>query len=138
MKKKLFILIALAAFFCACDTDKPKNEQIIGTWSEQDHATSFVKFFCFNEDGTLQYYKKPDTTMPGPDEAGEGATLHYSLTDEDKLLFYGEVMDLANNLNPFAFVSDYSIKGNVLTIDSFAYDGGIHTKFYKHLKLYKK
>ena len=86
--------------------------------------------------------KKPDTTWSTViDEAGRFATLRYSVKN-NKLHFSGENSVWSEETShyedvPFSFATNYSIQGNVLTIDSFAYDGGLNTLF-KSLTLYKQ
>lgn len=130
---KKILLFTISVVLCvACDTNDPQQKELIGTWSEQYHVNINVKSITFNADGTLNYVDKPDTTWDNiPDWGGNYATMKYSVKNQ-KLAFSGDRFS-----TPFSFSSDYSIKDNVLTIDSFAYDGGINTLF-KPLILYKR
>jgi len=138
MKAKFIVFAFIAAVLTACNSNEPSRKELIGTWSEPYHINTMVKTVTFNEDGTLIFSNKPDTTWnPVIDEAGDYAQLHYSVINH-KLHFSGETRPYPSaDTKPFAFTTDYSIVNNVLTIDSFSYDGGANSKFYKPLILYK-
>ena len=144
MKKKAFFLFAaLSLMLAACNTNEPTNESIIGTWSEPYHVKDGVKSITFNEDGTLFYLHKVDTTWSiQPTIAPIGANQYYSITEDDKLCISGRgrYVDIeAQKVDtlPFMFITDYNIKGDTLTIDTFAYDGGLESRFIKSIILYK-
>ena len=114
-------------------TTDPQQKELIGTWSEQYHVNINVASITFNEDGTLNYVNKPDTTWDVVNHwGGEYATMKYSVKNQ-KIAFFGSYYSI-----PFAFSSGYSIKDNMLTIDSFAYDGGVNHAQFKQLILYKQ
>lgn len=144
-KKAMFIsVLFLSAVFAACNTNSPTRQDLIGIWSEPYHVNDMVKAITFKENGTLIYTDKPDTTWSiVPTYGGTYAELYYTITEEDKIRFSGETIKFSID-SPyidtvsFAFTSAYKIKGRTLTIDSFAYDGGISTSFYRPLKLKKK
>ena len=135
------MLFAVLALFLAACNNVP-DEPLVGTWEES--GKSFMKVLDFHEDGTLVYYEKPGQTTGGmPDEAGEFASMHYEVID-NTLYFSGEEIYLSDGIKwdtiPYAFSSDFRIKGKMLTIDSFAYVWyfeGLQKRTY-HLKLYKK
>ena len=139
---KLIFLAAVAGIFIACEAISPEEKALIGKWSEQYHVDIYVASINFDEDGFAHYQKKPDTTWSTViDEAGRFATLRYSVKN-NKLHFSGENSVWSEETShyedvPFSFATDYSIQGNVLTIDSFADDGGLKTLF-KSLTLYKQ
>ena len=147
MKRANFlIIVAIVAMITACNPDQPKSQQqLIGTWSEPYNVKDAVKEFTFNEDGSLIYINKHDSTWTGPVQqwAPTYANLFFSLTDDEKLCISGRGRSIDTEEKtvdsiPFTFITDYSIKGNKLTIDSFSYDGGLETIFYKSLQLEKR
>ena len=88
-----------------------------------------VKSMTFNEDGTVIYSNKPDTTWNTyPTYGGNYAKLNYAIIENGKLRFSGYAPK---------FSTDSPYKAHTLTIDSFAYDGGTMTEFEKTLKLKK-
>lgn len=142
MKTKFF-LFALVVAFMACSTNDPEKKELLGTWSEPYHVDIMVKTMTFNDDGTLTYTNRPDTTWDVViDYAGEFAQLRYTAKNH-QLHISGERKDYDNTIGkmvyePFTFSTGYSIKENVLTLDSFSYDGGYDSKYYKPLILYKQ
>ncbi len=143
MKTKFFLFAVVMAMCVACNTNNPESKELIGTWSEPYHVENMVKSITFNENGTLIYTNKPDTTWPVViDYAGEFAELQF-VAKNHQLRISGErnVFDestLHFVREPFAFSTGYSIEGTVLTLDSFSYDGGLDSKYYKPLILYKQ
>ncbi|MBR4563327.1 MAG: hypothetical protein IKO26_02620 [Paludibacteraceae bacterium] len=141
---KLFIFAALAVLFAACTTPEPKPSNLIGYWSQPYHVYSFIKTMTFNEEGTLIYREKVDTThVPIWTAAPDYAKLNYFVTDDNKLCISGRgrYIDIeAQTIDtvPFSFITDYTIKGKTLTIDSFSLDGGLEHKFEKRIILYKQ
>lgn len=140
---KLLFLAAVAGIWSACEAISPEEKALIGKWSEQYHVDIYVASINFDEDGFAHYQKKPDTTWSTViDEAGRFATLKYSVKN-NKLHFSGETSVWNDETShyeenvPFSFVTDYSIQGNVLTIDSFSYKGGLDS-FFNSLILYKQ
>ena len=78
MKTKFF-LFALVVAFMACSTNDPEKKELLGTWSEPYHVDIMVKTMTFNDDGTLTYTNRPDTTWNVViDYAGEFAQLRYT------------------------------------------------------------
>ena len=142
MKSKLFLLFALAVAFVACNTNDPERKELLGTWSEPYHVEIMVKTMTFNDDGTLTYTNRPDTTWDVViDYAGEFAQLRYTAKNH-QLHISGERKYYDNTIGkmayePFTFSTGYSIKENVLTLDSFSYDGG-YSIDYKQVILYKQ
>ena len=145
--KNLFnrsILFAAVVAMCvACNTNNPESKELIGTWS--DPVQVYIRTFVFCEDGALLYTYAPDPRWDGaiPAEAGDGATLHYMVTENNQLCISGEyvddlTMEQTFDTIPFMFLTNFQIKGNTLTLDSFAYDGGINSRFDKNLILYKR
>lgn len=144
MKKKLFLFAAVVATICvACTVNSPETKELIGTWSEPYHVETYVKTVTFYDGGTLVYTNKPDTTWSiVVDDAGEYAQLRY-VASKHQLSISGEriVFDESTSRyvrEPFTFTTGYAIKGNVLTIDSFSYDGGLNSRYYKPLILYQQ
>ena len=142
---KLFVFAALVVMFAACNTQEPEPSSLIGFWHEPYHVYTFVKTMTFNEDGTLIYLEKRDTTVHGQisTSAPDGAKLNYSVTDDNKLCISGKgrYIDIeAQTVDtvPFSFLTDYTIKGKTLTIDSFSLDGGLDRVFMKQIILYKQ
>lgn len=141
MKSKLFLLFALAVAFVACNTNDPERKELLGTWSEPYHVTMYVKTITFYDDGTLVYTNKPDTTWNTVvDDAGQEAKLHYSVKNH-QLHISGErnIFDESTSKfvrEPFAFSTGYSVEGNMLTIDSFSYNG--YSTYHKPVIVYKK
>ena len=139
---KLIFLSAVAGIFIACEAISPEEKALIGKWSEQYHVDMYVESITFDEEGLAHYQKKPDTTwFTVIDEAGSFATLKYSVKN-NKLHFSGENRIYNEETShyedvPFTFVTDYSIQENMLTIDSFSYNGGLNS-FFKSIILYKK
>lgn len=139
---KLIFLAAVAGIFIACEAISPEEKALIGKWSEQYHVDINVESITFDEDGFAHYQEKPDTTWcVVHDWGGNYATLKYSVKN-NKLHFFGENRVINKETSyyervPFSFVTDYSIQGNVLTIDSFSYDGGRNV-FFKPLILNKQ
>jgi hypothetical protein len=140
---KLLFLVAVSGIFIACDAINPEEQALIGKWSEQYHVDMYVESITFDEEGLAHYQERPDTTwFVVPDEAGRFATLKYSVKN-NKLHFSGETSVWNDETShyeenvPFSFVTDYSIQGNVLTIDSFSYKGGLDS-FFNSLILYKQ
>ena len=142
MKTKIFLFSVLALFFAACNNNEPENKELLGTWSEPYHVNIYVKTITFWDNDTLAYTNKPDTTWDiVVDDAGQFAKLRYSVNNH-QLSISGERIVFDNSTSkfvhePFAFSTGYSIKDNVLTIDSFSYDGGLNSKYYKPVILYK-
>lgn len=143
MKTKLFLFAAVVAMCVACNGNNPESKELIGTWSEPYHVEAYVKTITFYDDDTLVYCHKPDTTWSiVVDDAGDFARLRY-VAKNYQLCISGEriVFDDSKSKyvhEPFAFSTGYSIEGNVLTLDSFSYDGGINSRYYKPLVLYKQ
>jgi hypothetical protein len=143
MKTKIFLFSVLALLFAACNTNEPENKELLGTWSEPYHVNIYVKTITFWDNDTLAYTNKPDTTWDVVvDDAGQFAKLRYSVNNH-QLSISGERIVFDNSTSkfvhePFAFSTGYSIKDNVLTIDSFSYDGGLNSKYYKPVIFYKQ
>lgn len=140
MKARFFLVVAFSAvLLMACNNDNPDRNALIGTWSEPYHVDITVKSIMFNANGTLEYLDVPDTTWETViDWGGHSAKLNY-VVKNNKLYFSGDSHPLPFvGSKPFAFSSEYSIENNMLTIDSFSYDGGIDSRFYKPLILYKR
>ena len=138
MKKNFFALATLALMFTACNTNNPEQKELVGTWSEQYYEQTMIKSITFKNDGFLLYTDKPTSEETWP---GINAELKYSIANMSKLCFSGERIvfnDLTSKFvrEPFAFSTGYSIEGNVLTLDSFSYDGD-HSKYYEPLVLYR-
>ncbi len=142
MKVKTICLILLSFFIASCTKDEP-SKKIIGTWSEPYHTHVMVKSIVFLDNGTCVYTDKPDTTWPVIiDYAGINVKLNYSFV-KNKLCFSGEGEQYNCNVQKsktarWVFYSDYQLEERTLTIDSFSYDGGLTTPFYKPLILEKK
>ena len=140
MKAKFF-LFALAVALAACNTNAPEKKELIGTWSEPYHVDICVKTFTFCENDTLIYTNKPDTTWDYVIAwGGEYNKLHYSIKNH-KLCFSGERIAFDDSTSkfvrePFAFSTGYSVEGNMLTIDSFSYNG--YSTYHKPVIVYKK
>ena len=143
MKTKFFLFAMVAVFFAACNNNEPEQKKLIGTWSEPYHVNIDVKAITFCDDDTLLYTNKPDTTWDIViDEAGQFARLRY-VANNHRLSISGDRIVFDNLTSkyvrePFAFSTGYFIKDNVLTIDSFSYDGGLNSRYYKPLILYKQ
>lgn len=137
MKTKLFILglFGIASFFVSCKPVEPDHSQLIGTWTEEYHINPSVTSLSFGESGVVNYIVKPDTTWPSYPTGGFSTTLQYSVTKDNKLLFYNTKNEKDSEVTPFEYKTDYSITANKLTIDSFSYDGVI---FSKSLILFKE
>lgn len=135
MKMNFFVLAALTLIFAACSTNNPEQKELVGTWSEQYYEQTMIKSITFKNDGFLLYTDKPTSEETWP---GINAELKYSIANMSKLCFSGEAVLHRDDTIAFSFVSDYSITNNILTIDSFAYDGGVTTQFVKPLILYKQ
>ena len=78
-----------------------------------------------------------------PTVAPDHAKLNYSVTDDNKLCISGrgryiDIEAQTADTVPFSFITDYTIKGKTLTIDSFSLDGGLEHKFEKRIILYKQ
>ncbi len=147
MKKYQLLSFAVLAFIAtilvACNGNEPEQNELIGTWSEPYHVETYVKTFTFCKNDTLIYTNKPDTTWDiVVDDAGQEAKLHYSVKNH-QLHISGErnIFDESTSKfvrEPFAFSTGYSIENNVLTLDSFSYDGGLYSRYYKPVILYKQ
>ena len=145
MKKiTLFIYVIFASLLVSCETSNPaEKKQLIGTWSEPYHVNNTVKSITFNNNDTLVYADKPDTTWNVViDWGGQYARLRY-IVNNHRLSISGERKDYDYTTGkivrePFAFSTAYSIEGNVLTLDSFSYDGGLNSRYYKPVILYKQ
>lgn len=141
MKRKIFLLAALTILLAACNTNNPEQKELIGTWSEPYHVNIYVKTITFCDNDTLVYTNKPDTTWnPVIDEAGDFARLQY-IANKHQLSISGERIVFDNSTSkfvrePFAFSTGYSIEGNVLTLDSFSYDG--YSTYHKPVIVYKQ
>ena len=142
MKTKLFLFAAVVAMCVACNVNSPESKELIGTWSEPYHVEAYVTTIIFEDAGTLVYSHKPDTTWSiVVDDAGDFARLRYAAKNH-QLCISGEriVFDDSTSkfvYKPFTFSTGYSIESNVLTLDSFSYDGG-YSKYYKQVILYKQ
>lgn len=135
--KKYLLFAAMAVVLAACNPNNPEQRTLVGTWSEQYHVNEIVKSITFHANGTLDYVAKPDTTWDVViDWGGDYAKQKYVVKD-NTLFFSGNFSIDADESVPYAFSSRYAIQDDVLTIDSFAYDGGIYTQFIKPLVLYK-
>lgn len=140
---KLFIFSVLAILFAACNTQEPVPSNLIGAWSEPYHVNIYVKSFVFHEDGSLDYKRVPDTTwILVIDEAGEFGKLNYKIKN-NQLYFYGTGLKFNDDIRkyedvPFEFTTDFSLEGDTLKIDSFSCDGGLQSRFYKSIQLYKQ
>ena len=138
MKSKSF-LFALAVALAACNTNAPEKKELIGTWSEpcpHPYENIDAKTFVFNENDTLIYTERYVII----DEAPKEAKLHYFLKNH-KLYISGERQDYDNTTGkfvrePFTFSTGYSVEGNILTIDSFSYNG--YSTYHKQVIVYKK
>ncbi len=100
---------------------------------------SMMRYFSSGY-ATPKYYTKH--YYAGTDYAGEFAQLRYTAKNH-QLHISGERKYYDNTIGkmayePFTFSTGYSIKENVLTIDSFSYDGGYDSKYYKPVILYKQ
>lgn len=144
--KKIFLFAVVALMSVACNSNAPESkQQLVGIWSEPYHVKDAVQEFTFNENGTLIYIHKHDSTWTGivHQWAPSYADLQYSVTNDEKLRISGKgrTVDIeaqtVDSVN-FTFVTDYTIKGNTLTIDSFSYDGGLLSRFYYNIKLEKQ
>ena len=143
MKTKIILFSVLALLFAACNNNEPEQKKIIGTWSEPYHVNVYIKTITFCDDDTLVYTEKPDTTWNVVvDDAGRFARLRY-VANNHQLGISGERIvfdDLTSKYvrEPFEFSTGYSIEGNALIIDSFSYDGGLNSRYYKPFILYKR
>ena len=141
MKKNFILLAACIVCFAACNVNNPEKKELIGTWSEPYHVNMTVKSIAFYEDGTLYYCDKADTTWENIiDWGGDHAEMQYTIKKQ-QICFSGQYFFLNDEARRdsaiFKFNSGYSIEGNTLTIDSFAYDGGLISSFVKPLVLEK-
>jgi len=141
---KVLILASFALMIAACNTSNDPNPvSLVGKWSEPYHVYAYVTTMTFNEDGTMEYIRRPDTTCtPVFADGGWGAILQYAVTEDNKLRFSGKGRHIdyeAQKVDtvPFTFLTDYSVKGSTLTIDSFSCDGGLERNFYKSVVLHK-
>ena len=141
--KKTLLFIATMMLFVACNNE-PDDVSLIGTWSEPYHVADGIRVMTFNEDGSMIYQLKHDTTMwIQLHWAPKEVRLSYLVTDDDKLCFSGRGRHIdyeAQKIDtvPFEFLTDYTIKGKTLIVDSFSYDGGLETNFMKSITLYKQ
>lgn len=123
---------------CAsCNTNEPQN-RLIGTWSQPERIEGNIKSITFNEKGVASYQDIPDPSrdiLPG--WSGFFASLNYSVAN-GKIYFSGQSTVNIPDTIPFEYSTDFFIYGNTLIIDSFSYDGGVSTRFYKPLILYKQ
>ena len=139
--KKILLFVAMVVLFASCNQNNPEQEQLVGAWSEPFHVNTMVKSITFYDNGMLIYTDSPDTTWPQViDYAGVFAKMKYKLKN-NQLHFSGMYNYINENAKrdsiPFSFSSGYTIKDNTLTIDSFAYDGGINTLYVKPLVLHR-
>ena len=141
MKAKTLFLMALVAILAACNSNNPEQNKLIGKWTEPYHVNETVKSITFDANGTAYYTEKPDTTWISIiDWGGIEEKLTYTVK-KNKIYFSGEYPShplRGEETHKFSFATDYSIEGNTLTIDSFAYDGGIRTLYIKPLVLLKQ
>ena len=138
----VFLFATMSLLLAACNTYEPIPNQLIGTWSEPYHVSIYVKSFTFYEDGRLEYQRIPDTTWnPVIDEAGDFGKLNFKVKNNKMYLsgmgLYSKDDTSKYEYVPFEYVTDYSIMGNTLTIDSFSCDGGLLSRFYYNIKLLK-
>ena len=141
-KFELCFFAALCCMLVACDNNNPGQNKLLGTWSEPLGIHVSVNALTFNADGIAVYANIPDTTMSVYPTGGVIYGQMNYVVEKDKLCFIGngvryDETGLPIDTVPFEYASVFSITGNILTIDSFAYDGGIMTQFIKPLIFYK-
>ena len=143
MKAKVLIFVVLATIFAACNSNEPKSKVLLGTWSEPLGFQVSVRTLTFNADGSAVYATMPDTTMSIYPTGGViYGHMNYVALD-NRLCFKGngvkfDVDGSPVDTIPFEFFTDFLVEKNKLIIDSFAYDGGINSKFIKPLILHKQ
>jgi hypothetical protein len=136
--KKYIIVIIIGSMLLSCtQEDSPK---LVGTWVESGYSVNGMqKSLIFKIDGSVDYQDVPNPDndiLPG--WSGIFASLQYFVRDKN-LYFAGESINAhTNDTIPFEYSTSFSIINNTLYLDSFSYDGGINTHFYKSLKLKKK
>ena len=141
MKTKFFLFALMALLCVACSKNNPEQNKLLGTWAEPYHVETAVKSLTFNADATLVYVDKPDTTWNVViDWGGDYAKLHYAVKSND-LYISGtkQVFDETTSTyvdKPFNYSTSFSIEGERLTIDSFAYNG--ESGYFKQLILYRQ
>ena len=123
MKYKLVILsILVIASLASCNTNNPEQNKLIGLWSEPHHVKDVVKSLDFKSDGTVVY---TETDM----EPTEAIILDYSIKDNQLTVSRFAVSDPPFIPDKsFTFTTGFVIKQEILTLDSFTYDGEIWIK----------
>lgn len=138
-KNTIFCLLLcfMLLFVASCDSNNPEQDKLIGTWSEPYHVNETVKSLTFKSDGTLIYIDKPDTTRSVVIAwGGVYKQLHYSVKESQ--LFISGYNKVTTDSVPFNYSTSYSIKGDVLTIDYFSYDGSLVSPSISPFVLYKQ
>lgn len=131
MKYKIIILSILAiAFLASCNENNPEQNKLIGLWSEPYHVKEFVKSLDFKSNDTVVYIDKVDTTWNSMiTVAPTEVFLSYSIRDNQLTLSRFAVSDPP--LIPdksFTFTTGFVIKREILTLDSFTYNGDVWIK----------
>ena len=137
--RKLFLFAVMVLAFVGCNINTPERNELLGTWSEpyqHPYENIDAKTFTFNENDTLIYTERYIII----DEAPKEAKLHYSIKNH-KLHISGERIAFDDSTSkfvyePFTFSTGYSVEGNMLTIDSFSYNG--YSTYHKPVIVYKQ
>lgn len=117
MKTRNLLFVAVLGILTACNQNEPKENVLLGTWSEPYHVKAMVKSITFKADGTAQYKYVPDTTWDVIiDWAGECVDFNYSVIDDNKL--YCTNVHTSPKTVSKDYVTSFQIQNDTLTIDS--------------------
>lgn len=121
-----YAVVALMFFvLSACERPNPTPNNILGMWYEQAEGAT-IKSLLFQEDGTLLFRWSPDpTSQIIIDWGGEYNILHYVLDNEKVVISVSSDTEEVE----FTYQTPYSISNNILTIDSFVYEGKVFNGF---------
>ena len=117
MKTRNLLFAMMAIILGACTPNEPKENVLLGTWSEPYHVQFMVKSITFKADGTAQYKFVPDTTWDVLIAwAGECVDFNYSVIDDNKL--YCTNVHTSPKTVSKDYVTSFQIHNDTLTIDS--------------------